>query len=741
MKKRLTTPASILIVLLSVCGAALAQDQSVAQLPTTRTAAAGDRLYIVVNPTGSPASRAITTDDLFTSRTGNKSVLAYAGLSAAVASIGAAPATVEIPAAVAVTSSLTVPSNITLLLSGTGMFNISGGQTLTIKGGLDAPINRQIFTGAGAVRFGANIEASYPQWFGAAMNGTTDDRAAAQKAIDAWTQPAYAQFAGGRVIITGPMAIGSTLNIFGGSIVFCGRGGFGSAGYSANGQQSDYIKWVGVAGSPMLLIHAMGARVEGLHFIGKSSAKPSAAIEISERGSYFADMTCIRDVWIGPMYGADDDTGIQFERGIHFSGSVDSDTNLLQRVFITNCVTGIDIASRNASVDHFDTIQTIGCATGLKTVAPQVMITNWICASNDIDLDMAAQGVHVELYNYVSEGSGRMAVGSSLAPYRLIVRGGGFQADGRGKFATADFNGKRAFIQFKGLAAIATYIDLHDFNLSYFPGRAPAIPIIQAWNTSDNTTPLGGTAVHVKVEACSGILSSTIDVGSDGYVNSERIVEYTPLIYGQVAPNLTRFIQNSGYGGEDHAYQDYRYDFLGKVNVYGGPLKVKALNGVTGGVIPTGTGRATYSYKVTALTYDGETQASAAFTCTNSGALDSTHYNTVQVFAVHGAYAYKFYGRTPGGEQLLGVVYAKDLSVGYPTFKDDGSVTPSGAPPNGNTTGNLQVDGGMVGRNKAGDPTASDLAPGTFMVFKNTRTGAVKLWYNDGGTMKSVTLN
>jgi len=47
---------------------------------------------------------------------------------------------------------------------------------------------------------------------------------------------------------------------------------------------------------------------------------------------------------------------------------------------------------------------------------------------------------------------------------------------------------------------------------------------------------------------------------------------------------------------------------------------------------------------------------------------------------------------------------------------------------------------GLGGRSASADPTSSDLASGFFNVFKNTTSGTVKLWYNDGGTMKSVAL-
>lgn len=38
------------------------------------------------------------------------------------------------------------------------------------------------------------------------------------------------------------------------------------------------------------------------------------------------------------------------------------------------------------------------------------------------------------------------------------------------------------------------------------------------------------------------------------------------------------------------------------------------------------------------------------------------------------------------------------------------------------------------------DPTSTDITSGTFGVWKNSDTGTIKLWANDGGTMKSVAL-
>ena len=40
----------------------------------------------------------------------------------------------------------------------------------------------------------------------------------------------------------------------------------------------------------------------------------------------------------------------------------------------------------------------------------------------------------------------------------------------------------------------------------------------------------------------------------------------------------------------------------------------------------------------------------------------------------------------------------------------------------------------------ASDPTSTEITDGCFSVWKNSGTGTIKLWANDGGTMKSVAL-
>ena len=52
-----------------------------------------------------------------------------------------------------------------------------------------------------------------------------------------------------------------------------------------------------------------------------------------------------------------------------------------------------------------------------------------------------------------------------------------------------------------------------------------------------------------------------------------------------------------------------------------------------------------------------------------------------------------------------------------------------------------QIQAGQIEmQSKATDPTGSDIPSGFAAVYKNTTSGVVKLWVNDGGTFKSVTL-
>jgi hypothetical protein len=59
------------------------------------------------------------------------------------------------------------------------------------------------------------------------------------------------------------------------------------------------------------------------------------------------------------------------------------------------------------------------------------------------------------------------------------------------------------------------------------------------------------------------------------------------------------------------------------------------------------------------------------------------------------------------------------------------------------TSANKATFGGAITASfetKAGDPTTSDIAASRWALYKNTSSGVLSLWANDGGVMKSVAL-
>ena len=139
--------------------------------------AATDLFYAVVGG----ASRKIKAENVWASLTGSKHLFSYASLNAAVTAIGASQATLWITSSTTVASSVTVPSNITLVYTGTGQISVNASQTVTINSGNPGWPVRQLFAGTGSVAFGTNIKIAYPEWFGAVGDGSTDDSTAIDK--------------------------------------------------------------------------------------------------------------------------------------------------------------------------------------------------------------------------------------------------------------------------------------------------------------------------------------------------------------------------------------------------------------------------------------------------------------------------------------------------------------------------------------------------------------------------------
>lgn len=102
-------------------------------------------------------------------------------------------------------SSLTIPANITLVFSNGAKLCPDAGVVVTINGGVRAALSA-IFAGSGTVQGLDRTEAVFPQWWGAAGDGSVDDTAAFRLALAAVGQlfvPEGGRFLIGNVDLTG----------------------------------------------------------------------------------------------------------------------------------------------------------------------------------------------------------------------------------------------------------------------------------------------------------------------------------------------------------------------------------------------------------------------------------------------------------------------------------------------------------------------------------------------------------
>lgn len=116
-------------------------------------------------------------------------------------------------------------------------------------------------------------------------------------------------------------------------------------------------------------------------------------------------------------------------------------------------------------------------------------------------------------------------------------------------------------------------------------------------------------------------------------------------------------------------------------------------------------GAASYSYRITALTVQGETTVgTAGTTATGNAALTGSNFNRVTWTAVAGATGYRVYGRTGGSELLMATIQVTtpggstkvgggviNVNASGNGFEDTGTVTPAGAQPGANTASTYTI--------------------------------------------------
>lgn len=521
--------------------------------------------------------------------------------------------------------------------------------------------------------------------FGAVGDGVTDDTTAVQKAIDYFGGSSTSGH-GGIVLVPCGCLISSTITIKNKSVMLMGMGW----GNSSLTPTHSFLKWNGSAGIPMVKIYdGFGGGLENLRLIGKSTAKPSAAVEISQSGGTGTNAcSYLRRLWIGKLYGEDGDNANQFTNGIVFSGTINGDSNIIEHIRITGCdTTGMDFQNPNASDTHLDGVYIQSCATGIKTKASLIGTNVLITNSTTVDIQLETAG-KFSCMDFVSESSARMCNfgGESC---KLIIRGGSWQA------MSASVAGDGRIID------TGTHdewiIDLQDFSLQFQGGYSGATPLIRAYDTAASTT-----TGFFRCVGTWGIYPANLEFGTSVGTNDNRTIIYEPAPENGQDLMPRQRIHFSFDLPADRSFEPWRNDDAGKLNVFGGPVAVRQLVPPTGSAVValSGAGATTYGYRVTALTYDGETTPAIGVTCTNNAVLSASAKNRVSWNPCLGAYAYKVYGRTAGAELLMATIkWSEDLhpgknnTVSPPHWDDDGSVTPGGALPTANTTGNTNIEG------------------------------------------------
>jgi hypothetical protein len=520
-------------------------------------------------------------------------------------------------------------------------------------------------------------------------SGDADDTASFLRAFDYFrtgqTDGSVGRQVGCTLWLSGGYTISDTLLISSIGLSLKGEGW----GNSKSPRSGTWIKWNGSAGIAMIkFLQTWNAGLDNIRIVGNSAARPSAAVEFADAATDSFVYNTMNRVFIGPLSGYDTDQANQFENGIVASGNINGDSNTFTHVSIVNCANvGFDIQNPNFTGTNCDGLFINYCAIGLKIRLATISGSNWFFGGHTDTCFRLLDGCKVMATSFMSEQCARIATfDPGYGSGKLWLPGGAFQvmnaiaADGR----VIDTG-----------SAVGWNIDLDNFTLQMSAGYTGPVPKIRAYNP-------GAANGRLSMRGVKGIYPNNLELGSWTDVNDSRNVIYEPA-----AEFAQDTVPRQAWTGDytdpvDRTFRVFASDQQGEHRQRGGPFIVKRLPIVSypSATALLGTGGTPYSYKITALTYDGETVPTAAATCTNGTPLAAgSKVNKISWIHVQGAYAYRVYGRTSGSELLLKTVTWNDLHSGLdggitpPSWNDDGSLTPSGALPAVNTTGNSVVEG------------------------------------------------
>lgn len=263
------------------------------------------------------------------------------------------------------------------------------------------------------------------RWFGAKLDDASDDTAKIQAAHDLVGQASGGQKSG-RFFLDGPCVITASITSTGQSVEICGSG-WGDRN-DANPRRS-YFRWDGAAGTPMLQVsNVQGFRARKLRFIGKSAAKPSAAINFKQIAGFPLHANALEDIQIG-MHVGEADVGQQFTDGLLFDGLASNNAEFYaENIDITTVSRdGIHVGFGQSINLHIDTLSIASCGRFGLSTAGGIHGTNWNFNANACDLNLPstddignATTSYVHVIGFHSENSAQLA---QSAGHLTIERG------------------------------------------------------------------------------------------------------------------------------------------------------------------------------------------------------------------------------------------------------------------------------------------------------------------------------
>ena len=192
----------------------------------------------------------------------------YTSFAAAVTAIGASEKTLIVNSNQTISTAVTVPSTLSINIMGSGKFTKIGSGTLTFNGPFEAPL-KKVFSGFEAGNI-TGLKIKFIEWYGAKLDGTTDDAAAINLAV----------YGGGNVRISeGNILVNSEIIVDEFTTIECA--GIRKTVFRAGTNNQNIFHWIGGYGSlrhcgmnnALLKTGVTGLRITPLNESGTTTVK------------------------------------------------------------------------------------------------------------------------------------------------------------------------------------------------------------------------------------------------------------------------------------------------------------------------------------------------------------------------------------------------------------------------------------------------------------------------------------